>query len=101
GHTSWVSAWSPAVCSSDLPPAVPLERGAARTGRTADLRPGTVEARVTVTGHPAVPRTVEYRLDRGAADSVYPKLDRHARRLDARSEERRVGKECRTRWGRC
>src|SRR5690606_39963157 len=73
-HTRFSRDWSSDVCSSDLPTArqtVPPD------GAGADAAPHAAEAAAAPapTGPPAVPG-----------------------RSELRSEERRVGKECRSRW---
>src|SRR5690348_17453077 len=70
-HTRWTGDWSSDVCSSDLAPVVPCQ--VARGIRAP-------EQWHPVHDHP-------------------PDMDlRAARRVAQRSEERRVGKECRSRW---
>src|SRR4051794_41706945 len=80
-HTRWTGDWSSDVCSSDL--------GALAVGQ-----PALVELQEDPLGPPVVARLVGGELaapvDR---DSPGPQL--------ARSEERRVGKECRSRWAPC
>src|SRR3712207_8466593 len=73
-HTRYWRDWSSDVCSSDLRPGTALE-----------------EAAVLV-GHVAQPR--------GEIDPLPARVAVGALRLTAqhRSEERRVGKECRSRW---
>src|SRR5438876_2460081 len=82
-HTRWTGDWSSDVCSSDL---LPLgDRGAgldAHRHRRAEMERDRMVAR-REEAH-AVGRA----LGRGAL----------ARVVEARSEERRVGKECRSRW---
>src|SRR5947199_7603540 len=68
-HTRCLSDWSSDVCSSDLTWAAPAVQ--ARSRDPADLRP----------------------------DAAAQVGDLNGRvRVDGRSEERRVGKECRSRW---
>src|SRR2546430_12707635 len=84
-HTRFDCDWSSDVCSSDLPPRSRLRRAQCASGEGVSLRtsrghaPGWAEARA-----PQDPRRW---------------VERHALlRQRARSEERRVGKECRSRW---
>src|SRR5256886_3949162 len=83
-HTRFDCDWSSDVCSSDLDAAVPA---------ALEPRQPTVSFRSTVgteedeTGHGA---SDLLRLAFGADPVDRPQLDR--------SEERRVGKECRSRW---
>src|SRR5690348_18119117 len=74
-HTRWTGDWSSDVCSSDLTRSVAavLKRGDIVVYEST-VYPGAVE-------EDCVPL-----LESGSA-------------LKARSEERRVGKECRSRWG--
>src|SRR5690348_2145780 len=72
-HTRWTGDWSSDVCSSDLVMAIAINTG----GVLAKLFSEAVEA-----------------TDRGPVEGVRAT---GANRLHERSEERRVGKECRTR----
>src|SRR5207253_7260888 len=71
-HTRWPRDWSSDVCSSDLPRREPAQ-GRHEIGA----------------GDPGAERP---------AEQTRPPDDRHAVRHAQRSEERRVGKECRSRW---
>src|SRR3712207_9001151 len=79
-HTRYWRDWSSDVCSSDLAVALTLQEASEAGGGEA--------ARLRLNSRP------EGRLD--------PTVDRDTRlegvRDDRRSEERRVGKECRSRW---
>src|SRR5438093_2970148 len=85
-HTRLVSDWSSDVCSSDLPahPYRPQPRGVCR-GRPARgvLDRGTPRAR----GHVCLYGRAGRRASVGKEGQ-----------MTTRSEERRVGKECRSRW---
>src|SRR5207253_7490147 len=76
-HTRWPRDWSSDVCSSDLASTSPdgstVERPSSLHGGAASRRAGK-----------AAPR----KYARGRSDAL----------PDARSEERRVGKECRSGW---
>src|SRR5262249_59906457 len=93
GHTRWVSDWSSDVCSSDLIVVAATEEDmwgklAVLMGRSdwaTDASLKSAEAR----------REIEDRIATGIEAWT---LTRNA---DQRSEERRVGKEGRTRCGRC
>src|SRR3712207_8523500 len=76
-HTRYWRDWSSDVCSSDL-----------RLG-------GGEQVQV-----PLAPAVVARRLagPRGAAEDAAPAVGRLGTVRAARSEERRVGKECRSRW---
>src|SRR5690348_17529438 len=82
-HTRWTGDWSSDVCSSDLGQLRP--RGPPRLTERVRTRPECAETR-----HPFAIEHVERR--RGEIRRAV-----HAR--VRRSEERRVGKECRSRWG--
>src|SRR5690348_17565477 len=71
-HTRWTGDWSSDVCSSDLPPE------------------GTEEVRHLV-------RAVGF-LARGSPRARLPRRHPVPPSVPVRSEERRVGKECRSRW---
>src|SRR3712207_8333116 len=85
-HTRYWRDWSSDVCSSDLPRAAPPRRasgaGSPRTRSSPRSPSRTTPARpwCTTTGTTTTPAT--------AGSS----------RCSRRSEERRVGKECRSRW---
>src|SRR5689334_24046818 len=81
-HTRWNCDWSSDVCSSDLP----------------DWTGDGLAAR----GHAHSARRVaeyrNYRLKPVFSRPCKCSCEREARRSLPRSEERRVGKECRSRW---
>src|SRR3712207_7512653 len=79
-HTRYWRDWSSDVCSSDLPNA-PVAQAARE--ETARLHAGDPE---------------NLRLWRTFMPACTEEINRIYRRLDIRSEERRVGKECRSRW---
>src|SRR2546422_7560846 len=82
-HTRCSRDWSSDVCSSDL---VPPAGGHAR--RNHRLYEGVAAAE----------RRIARRVHRSARDPRLPSLARGGAAHDVRSEERRVGKECRSRW---
>src|SRR5690348_18178987 len=71
-HTRWTGDWSSDVCSSDL-----------------------VQARISGPGHSAPATSTAKNVDH-VVHSIFGLEADHQRRV--RSEERRVGKECRSRW---
>src|SRR5690348_17681965 len=81
-HTRWTGDWSSDVCSSDLfcmcPSPKDGPRGASLATREAHLG-GPAEAK-----------------GRGGFELQWPPAS--ITRVSGRSEERRVGKECRSRW---
>src|SRR3712207_7207325 len=79
-HTRYWRDWSSDVCSSDLQPRL----GVAQPGTLPRPRVGLLLALGPVLGGPSRCRRECFALP-------------HVRALD-RSEERRVGKECRSRW---
>src|SRR5438046_9945733 len=79
-HTRLVSDWSSDVCSSDLTPGDDVRRIVWR----AFARTGQLLVRES---------------EQGITDKVTILLDQNAEH-HSRSEERRVGKECRSRWRR-
>src|SRR5204862_643092 len=81
-HTRSLRDWSSDVCSSDLPPQSKDRRPPPRPGRERHLR------RQRQGPHALGRQTRVRRRSR-------------PRRLHLRSEERRVGKECRSRWSPC
>src|SRR5262245_63464323 len=86
-HTRCLSDWSSDVCSSDLKPAV--EPRKSPTGKT--------ERRAIVGELRAKGRRLEgYAATFGAE----ARIGNFTETIAPRSEERRVGKECRSRWGR-
>src|SRR3712207_8642246 len=85
-HTRYWRDWSSDVCSSDL--LGPLARGRARLPSDA-ARPLQVLRRVLARLRPFLDGD-----DRLLGDALFE----HARLHALRSEERRVGKECRSRW---
>src|SRR3989475_7771073 len=86
-HTRFDCDWSSDVCSSDLIEPSP------RPQHLADLP--CVDSEAVGTEHVEVPRATQ--LDRDDVDDA-PGPRRHHDHTVARSEERRVGKECRSRW---
>src|SRR5207253_3572918 len=80
-HTRWPRDWSSDVCSSDLTP----------TSSTAGRR-----GYLPIESSRAIPETTAMLI-------AYVSDERYVALADVRSEERRVGKECRARWacGRC
>src|SRR5437762_8678503 len=80
-HTRYIGDWSSDVCSSDLP--VRARLPGALPGRAPSPVPGSAPGSRARTG--SAPACRADRPGRG--------------RSRPRSEERRVGKECRTRWG--
>src|SRR5207253_4926218 len=90
-HTSWPRDWSSDVCSSDLGPE--LIRGpVAETQVGVDVDSGVFGAGQHG-GNLRLPL-------RRSVDTLRTLLcdDLHPQRPPKRSEERRVGKDCRTRW---
>src|SRR3712207_8969901 len=81
-HTRYWRDWSSDVCSSDLEQVPALLRAAA-AGSGEDGNAGGARTRASV--HGGGPGHGAVRVNRGRDDG-------------ARSEERRVGKECRSRW---
>src|SRR5690348_17905938 len=81
-HTRWTGDWSSDVCSSDLLATDP-------EGELAELAELYVERGLT----PELARQVAEQLHAGDRT-----LEAHAEVELGRSEERRVGKECRSRW---
>src|SRR2546421_4366180 len=81
-HTRSDRDWSSDVCSSDLGQALGIgNRGQCGPARLARL-----------CTHLVAPLRIEALMQRGVAETV------RLRDVLARSEERRVGKECRSRW---
>src|SRR5690606_40257184 len=96
-HTRFSRDWSSDVCSSDLPD----DLAAATMRSTADLRPGD---HVVAVGHPfGIGPSASYGVVSGLKREFRsPEGERTLTNLiqfDARSEERRVGKDGRSRWG--
>src|SRR5439155_16333813 len=90
-HTRWPRDWSSDVCSSDLGPAHlerSLEDHSSRRFVTSLL------ATLAETPHD-VSRIDDGVVDHGGEGDQQPRDDHQ---IDRRSEERRVGKECRCRW---
>src|SRR5256885_4792654 len=83
-HTRLQGDWSSDVCSSDLPTGTSQQVHRCEDA-TAPHRPAI----------PGTPQTLPVRLHPPAAA---PLGSANIARCDARSEERRVGKECRSRW---
>src|SRR5690348_17424370 len=95
-HTRWTGDWSSDVCSSDpianggtaaIPPIAGLDVIGYWTNRQATL-PRVLPERLAVLGGGAVG------VELGQA---YARLGSRVTIVEARSEERRVGKECRSR----
>src|SRR5689334_23397164 len=85
-HTRWNCDWSSDVCSSDLRPSPAADLPRRDRGRGAHRTP------------PRDPREAARgrgRPDRRGGPAAVPRPD------EPRSEERRVGKECRSRWSPC
>src|SRR5690606_40155912 len=83
-HTRFSRDWSSDVCSSDLPEVL-AGYGKLDLGKIAHI----VTVLLKDPRHRA-PKTVD-------VGTSLPRVDI----VDIRSEERRVGKECRSRWGPC
>src|SRR5690348_17564163 len=84
-HTRWTGDWSSDVCSSDL--GLALVEGV----RLVEEAQGAGVRLVGAVASPELARTT-----RGTA--LRAALESHAVPVQDRSEERRVGKACRTRW---
>src|SRR5688572_31783065 len=90
-HTSFYCDWSSDVCSSDLAGAIDERVGEHFTRAQVRVEPRVLDARA-------------HRRDvrRGSAERLRLLDERlggvDVARVERRSEERRVGKECRTRW---
>src|SRR5260370_32059297 len=85
-HTRFKCDWSSDVCSSDLTASRIQEK------KKTDARPAGMKeavARITV----ELPEDAKLTVD-----GVACPLTSSTRTLETRSEERRVGKECRSRW---
>src|SRR3989442_9579529 len=78
-HTRCGRDWSSDVCSSDLGTMAEINRGVGRLVK-------------------AVYRTGWRAKEDGMRHKVAEVLSRAAEEIETRSEERRVGKECRSRW---
>src|SRR5258707_3866969 len=84
-HTRYWRDWSSDVCSSDLRPSVPLPiRGRWEAEQTAGVEIATLPVRNV------------YSPWQNRSENPLVRAIWHF--LDDRSEERRVGKECRSRW---
>src|SRR5690348_18012162 len=83
-HTRWTGDWSSDVCSSDLISTKKLAIHALKDGGTKEqeIEPGRQNEQVL-------------------SDAQILQLERMGRKIEERSEERRVGKECRSGWSRC
>src|SRR5205814_3169730 len=92
-HTRCLSDWSSDVCSSDL--SVLVHGAAGAVGSMAIQLAREAGAYVIGTGRAAARQTA---LDFGAQEFVDLNNDALEDVGEARSEERRVGKECRARW---
>src|SRR5690606_40552014 len=93
-HTRFSRDWSSDVCSSDL---LITARLAAEQGREVFAVPGDVQRRTSV-GTNLLIR--DGALPILGADDLIEALTLVMGPPPIRSEERRVGKECRARWGR-
>src|SRR5439155_17899160 len=89
-HTRWPRDWSSDVCSSDLRSAGEVLLG------VVDDRIGPQPAHHLDVARPADPGDV--RSPEGPGDLDGEGADTPRSAVDQRSEERRVGKECRSRW---
>src|SRR5204862_1277253 len=95
-HTRSLRDWSSDVCSSDLTPTASLRSGFGTAIVDGRLRAepwagaGTIEFTAKLEDGRTVPATL-FALNDGS--NLYLGV--------RRSEERRVGKECRYRWGAC
>src|SRR2546430_2226660 len=86
-HTIFDCDWSSDVCSSDLVNAAKIPASAKFAGLMDEFSPRTVVLRK---------RTVDNRKRAGMRKALLGQAEN--RRIPLRSEERRVGKECRSRW---
>src|SRR5438046_7130934 len=91
-HTTLVSDWSSDVCSSDL--LLPNQRPRVRIDDIYAVRRTGKDGEVLRSRRSLYPRN-----NQRLAERLHP--HRLAVRLQLRSEERRVGKGCRTRWSPC
>src|SRR5262245_64307229 len=87
-HTICLSDWSSDVCSSDLL----MDGGCGVEGYQSDV------TRTFVFGKPTGRQTDIWNLERKAQDAALAAAKVGATCESVRSEERRVGKECRSRW---
>src|SRR3712207_7621545 len=85
-HTRYWRDWSSDVCSSDLSLKLRVKNRKSRS-----------RARIAATGCKYASALVEVR-GKNAPDLRTADLMLGSKRLGRRSEERRVGKECRSRW---
>src|SRR5256886_6573430 len=85
-HTRFDCDWSSDVCSSDLEHALAVKRRQQQTALTEMLGAVEEQHREVTQKRPQDVVPLPGEIDRGVA------------REDLRSEERRVGKECRSRW---
>src|SRR5260370_6655850 len=84
-HTRFKCDWSSDVCSSDLS-AVVTGTGIATTS-SVSISPASLNFGTVIEGATVAPKTIQV-MNSGTG----------ALHVSARSEERRVGKECRSRW---
>src|SRR2546428_2840413 len=85
-HTRSDRDWSSDVCSSDLwRSATPVEQIGQRVLERQVFEPRVADRQGSLGGE-------------GADQLLVPRVERDDRAVLARSEERRVGKECRSRW---
>src|SRR5206468_8927248 len=92
-HTSSDRDWSSDVCSSDLQLADTDDMRAEVDINEADIAKVGIGSPVVV----ALDSYPDKKFD-AALVKVYPAADRQKGTVKIRSEERRVGKECRSRW---
>src|SRR5689334_24580913 len=85
-HTRWNCDWSSDVCSSDLPAAAAPAAAVADTAAEPAPAPAVADTAAEPAPAPA------------AADKAAEPAPAAAAEPAPRSEERRVGKECRSRW---
>src|SRR5258707_10858076 len=83
-HTRYWRDWSSDVCSSDLPPSITATTPTSAASPVASPRSGNGSAPI--------------RTSSCSTSATSIRAPRSASTRRARSEERRVGKECRSRW---
>src|SRR2546430_12481385 len=92
-HTRLQDDWSSDVCSSDLTAISWLPSDAVEGMPTLPFELGVVRY-----DEPPPDRLEDGDLERLRAENRFREANRLAAWIDVRSEERRVGKECRSRW---